>query len=215
MVLIIKGERGVVKYFFYYYTELVVSKILMVSSIFSFPYRSTWELLSETTAFINMREDAGLYQDTLRNWRRRLQEGARNPETERQVREEIVALRKAFRKNGFDVSLGSLDIRCNGFRNETSIHEGYQRIVVLISDREVFYEVGGGNHIDLWEALEQKTRSLPIRGNREYHHLWYVWKGNVLFLAGADSEPKDAFERFCHIVDTKKLFLLSALKKLR
>jgi len=178
-------------------------------------FRSTWELLSETTSFINMREDADQYQDTLRNWRRRLQEGSRDPEIQRQVRAEIVAVRKSFRQSGYDVSLGSLDIQCDGFRNETSLNEGYKRIVILIADQEVFYEVGDGNHLDLWEALEQKTRKLSLRGNREYHHLWYLWKERVLILSGADSEPKEAFDRFCKIVETKKLFLLSALKKLR
>lgn len=193
----------------------MASMLFSENSIFSRPFRSTWDLLSETTAYLSMREDAVLYQDTLRNWRRRLQEGSRDPEIQRQVREEIVALRKAFRKNGHDVSLGSLDIRCDGFRNETSINEGFRRIVLHISNREVFYEVGEGNHLDLWEALEQKTRKLSLQGNREYHHLWYLWKDRVLFLSGADSEPKEAFQRFCHIVETKKLLLLSALKKLR
>ncbi|MCX7788517.1 MAG: hypothetical protein N2442_12585 [Spirochaetes bacterium] len=183
-------------------------------TIFSRPFRSTWELLSETTSFINMREDAEQYQDTLRNWRRRLQEGSRDPEIQRQVRDEIVSLRKAFRKSGYDVSLGSLSIRCDGFRSETSVNEGYRRIVVLITDQEVYYEVGDGNHLNLWETLEQRTRTLPFK-SREYHHLWYLWKEKVLLLSGADSEPKEAFDRFCKIVETKKLVLLSALKKLR
>jgi hypothetical protein len=115
---------------------------LSKDSLLARPFRSTWDLLSETTSFINMREDAEEYQDTLRNWRRRLQESSRDPEIQRQVREEIVALRKAFRKGGYDVSLGSFDIQCEGFRNETSMNEGYRRIVLLFSDGTILYETG-------------------------------------------------------------------------
>ncbi len=93
--------------------------------------------------------------------------------------------------------------------------KGFDELYCSFPIGEVFYEVGEGNHLDLWEALEQKTRKLSLQGNREYHHLWYLWKDRVLFLSGADSEPKEAFQRFCQIVETKKLLLLSALKKLR
>ena len=179
------------------------------------PFRSTWDLLSETTSFINMREDADHYQDMLRDWRRRLQEGSRDPDIQRQVREEIVILRKAFRKNGYDVSLGSFDIQCEGLRTDISMKEGYRRIVLLITDRVILYQEGVDNHLNLWEALEQKSRKIHLSGNREYHHLWYRWKGRVLYLAGADSEPKEAYARFCQSVQAKKLFLLASLKKLR
>jgi hypothetical protein len=37
-----------------------------------------------------------------------------------------VALRKELRKNGHDVSLGSMDIVCRGFKNETAVREGYK-----------------------------------------------------------------------------------------
>jgi len=188
---------------------------LSKDSLLARPFRSTWDLLSETTSFINMREDAEEYQDTLRNWRRRLQESSRDPEIQRQVREEIVTLRKAFRKDGYDVSLGFFDIQCEGFRNETSMNEGYRRIVLLIADRVILYEEGEGNHLNLWEALEQKSRKISLSGNREYHHLWYRWKGRVLYLAGADSEPKESYARFCQIVQSKKLLLLASLRKLR
>jgi hypothetical protein len=106
-----------------------------------------------------------VYQESLRNWRQLLQTRSRDPETVKKVREEIVALRKAFRKNGYDVSLGSLDIVCEGFKNEIAIREGYQRIVILIGAQEILYETGTGNHLDLWEALEQRSRRLFRAGN--------------------------------------------------
>ncbi len=179
-------------------------------------FRSAWDILTETTVFIGMLPDGEgeVYQESLRNWRQLLQTKSRDPETVKSVREEIVALRKAFRKNGYDVSLGSLDIVCEGFKNEIAIREGYQRIVILIGAQEILYETGTGNHLDLWEALEQRSRRLFRGGEREYHHLWYKWKGKILYLAGADSESKEDFHRFCHIVETKKLRLLSALKRL-
>lgn len=106
------------------------------------PFRSTWDILSDTTSFINMREDADHYQDMLRDWRRRLQEGSRDPDIQRQVREGIVLLRKAFRKNGYEVSLGSFGIQCEGFRTDISMNEGYRRIVLLIADRVILYKEG-------------------------------------------------------------------------
>jgi len=182
---------------------------------FSEHFRSAWLLLSDTTIYLSRTPEFYRYEKALRDWRSRLQENRNNTEVAREVRAEIVALRKGLRAQGWDVSLGSMDVQTVGFRSDDSVRYGFGRLVLYISDERIFYVKGQDNHVELDSYLSSQIRAAGLTSTiRQRHFLWYRWLNRVIELAGADTESKDAYEQLVDYVEANKLFVLNQLKKL-
>src|SRR5271157_2445391 len=91
---------------------------------------STWRLLSDTTNFLSRMKMLDQYETELRGWRERLSRSRNNPQVAREIREDIVALRKLLRSRGYDLRLGSKDIIVEGWRHDDAMAEGFSRIVL-------------------------------------------------------------------------------------
>ncbi len=169
---------------------------------------STWRLLSDTTNFLSRTKLLEKYEAELRGWRERLSHNRTNTQVAREVREEVVALRKLLRAQGYDLRLGSRDVTIEGWRNDDSMAEGFRRIVLGLAEDDVYYIAGDANHNDLAEALEAQCRSRRRCKPFSLHCLWYRWRSDVLVLSGAASESADQFEEFrAWFANNKELLL--------
>lgn len=177
-------------------------------------FSSTWRLLSETSLFLSRTKEFYRYENSLRNWRHRL-ESCRNDDAKvQEIRSEIVALRKSLRKRGYDLTLGKKEICIEGFRSDTALGEGFRRVVLLISEHTVYYLAGQENHVQLMQYIEHRLNIMGVQNIRQKHYLWYRWRNNVLVFSGADTESREDFEQFKDYVAEHELFLLKQLKKL-
>ncbi|WP_319560588.1 hypothetical protein [Marispirochaeta sp.] len=180
-------------------------------------FASAWRLLSDTTIYLSSLPSGKVfqrYENTLRKWRHRLESERRNPEVVNEVRSEIVAFRKTLRKLGYDIRLGTYEIKFEGFRHDDAIAEGFQRMVLFIAKDNLYYLTGSENHIELDRMLERRLHQARIHTAQYRHYLWYRWRQNTLVLSGADSEMKDSFERLQQMVKQNTLFFIKHLKKL-
>jgi hypothetical protein len=175
---------------------------------------STWRLLSDTTNYLSRVKLLEQYETELRSWRERLSRGRNNPQVAREIRDDIVALRKLLRSRGYDLRLGSKDIVVEGWRHDDAMAEGFRRIVLGVAEDDVYYVAGDSNHNDLAEALESQCRAR--RGCKPFslHCLWYRWRASVLVLSGAASETAEQFEEFRRYFETNKDLLLRKLSGL-
>ncbi|WP_455381868.1 hypothetical protein [Salinispira pacifica] len=177
-------------------------------------FSSVWKLLSDTTNFLSRTPLFDQYEKMLRDWRYKLQHNPSNTDVIREVRQQIIALRKALREQGYDLTLGSRDLAVQGFRNDSSLQDGFVRLVLFISDTDVYYIYGQENHIELSHYLESQMQRSGTRGIRQRHFLWYLWHNNVLILSGSDTESKEDFELFRTFAEENKMFLLQRLRRL-
>ncbi len=178
-------------------------------------FASTWRLLSETGIFLSRTSLFAQYEGELMEMRRRLGVAVRDSETERVVRKELTELRKALRDQGYDLSLGKLELVFQGFRNDASLYEGFRRVVVFMGPKGIWHAEGEANHIELHHRLERALESSAVEINQK-HYLWYRWNNGQLLLSGSDTEGKDDFEvlkAWCEQPE-RRLFLLSRLKSL-
>lgn len=177
---------------------------------------NVWVLLSDTDRFLSRAKLLPRYERRLREWRRRLQEGRGDVGVEKEIRGEIAAVRRALREEGWELRLGSLDVAVKGFRQDDSMAQGFRRMVLyLAADGGIHYITGTANHITLDDELRDRLRAARIGGALEPHYLWYRIADRVIELAGADSEPRDSFDRFKETVENRKSDLVKALAKLR
>ncbi|ADK79637.1 hypothetical protein [Sediminispirochaeta smaragdinae] len=177
-------------------------------------FSSTWRLLSETTVFLSRTKLFPRYENMLRQWRHRLESSKSNPEVLQEVRDGVITLRKELRRAGYDLTLGSKDIKIEGYRNDAAVREGFTRMVMVITDTALYYIAGQENHVQLMDYLDNQLRRMRVINIRQRHYLWYRWRANVLVLSGSDTEMKDDFEELKQYVETNKLFMLKQLKKL-
>jgi len=175
---------------------------------------STWRLLSDTTNFLSRVKLLDSYETELRTWRARLSRKRTDPQVTREVREEIVALRKLLRVQGYDLRLGSKDIVLEGYRNDDAMGEGFRRIVLGLADDDVYYLSGEANHIELAEMLDSQCRQKRSCKPYRLHCLWYRWRNDVLVLSGAASETAEMFEDLKTWYGPNKEFLLKKLVRL-
>ena len=148
--------------------------------------------------------------------RRRLSMAARDSDTEREVRAGLGELRKALRLQGYDLSLGKLELSIQGWRNDAAEVEGFRRLVVFCGKRELWYLEGEGNHQELHDNLDAALRSRSCEV-AEKHYLWYRWNHGQLILSGSATESRDDFEAlkaWCGNPE-RQLLLLSRLRKLQ
>jgi hypothetical protein len=182
-----------------------------LSDIFSDRFSDVWKLLSETTLFLSRTKEFGAYENQLRTWRALLSAN-RNPEAAQQVRSELTALRKSLRLQGYNLRLGRQNLIIDGFRNDTCLGEGFRRVVIFISENNIFFLAGEENHIALAEFLEKQVEAVRIL---DRHYLWYRRQGQDLILSGSDTETKEDFARFSAMCDANSLLFLGGLKNLR
>ncbi|AEJ18831.1 hypothetical protein [Gracilinema caldarium] len=182
-------------------------------------FTDVWQLLSETTQFLSKTKEFAHYENQLREWRAQLQSKRLDSETHLRIRSELVNLRKHLRLMGYDLSLAKQILRFEGFRNDACIREGFRRLVVVFTDKDVYWLSGDDNHINLAEYLERRLESALSSGEIERihdrHYLWYKRQGNNLILSGSDTESKEDFARLEAIGNANPLLLLSKLKGLK
>jgi hypothetical protein len=158
------------------------------------------------------------YEEELRSWRRDLQAAGKDGEESRRIRQEIIELRSSLRRQGYDLSLVRQSLVLEGFRNDTSLGEGFRRLVVFFGDDNAYWLSGDNNHVTLAELLERQLNARSARRRdiiRSKHYLWYRRKGNVLILSGSDSETKEDFERLKAMAELNSLVILAKLKDLK
>ncbi len=175
---------------------------------------STWLLLSDTTNFLSR---VGLLEDydkEIREWRSDLARFRNMPVKVREIRDNIVALRKLLRARGYDLRLGSKDITIEGWRHDDAVAEGFRRLVLGIAGSDVVYLAGDVNHIELADALEQRILAQRRYGAVDMHFLWYRWRNQVLVLSGAASETAEQFDSLKAYFAENKEHLLRRLLRL-
>lgn len=179
-------------------------------------FSDTWKLLSETSQFLSRTAVFYHYEDELRRLRQNLQRVGNDSEAARRIREEITALRKSLRLQGYDLSLAKQSLVISGFRNDAALAEGFRRVVIFFGEDDIYWLAGDDNHITLAELLERQLDSQAHRAAvRSKHYLWYRRKGNELLLSGSDTELKDDFERLKAMGEANSLMILAKLRGLK
>lgn len=172
------------------------------------------KLLSETENCLQYTPEFQGHAERFPVWRARLLDRRTDTAEVAEIRTEITALRREMRLAGYDLSLGLVTLRIDGFRNDDSISEGFKRVVICIQDDTIWYQTGSDNHVALWHHLE----SLLLRSGRpatgEVHYLWYRRRPRELILSGSATESRDALERLARRAEANPLKILTALKNL-
>jgi hypothetical protein len=178
-------------------------------------FSSTWVLLSDTTNFLSRTSIFLHYESQLRELRLRLSSHKDDDSLIREVRKELTELRAALRLQGYDLSLGSLDLSIKGFRNDSAVAEGYKRIVIFIGEKDLWFISGEDNHQSLHDFLESECERRRISDIRQKHYLWYRWNDRLLLVSGADSETAQDFEELqaWGELPEHRLLLLGKLKR--
>ncbi len=175
---------------------------------------STWRLLSDTTNFLSRKGMLDQYEKELKGWRDRLAHSRASTQVAREVREDIVALRRLLRSQGYDLRLGSKDVIIEGWRHDDAMADGFRRLVLGLAEDDAYFVAGDANHIDLAEMLESYCRSRRRCKPYALHCLWYRWRSGVLVLSGAASETVEQFEDFRRWFEPNKELLLRKLSSL-
>jgi hypothetical protein len=178
---------------------------------------STWLLLSDTTNFLSRTSIFSQYEPLLRELRMRLGSSRGNSDELRDIRKELTDLREALRLQGYDLSLGKLELSVKGFRNDAAVAEGFRRMVLFIGDRNLWYIVGEDNHNALHDHLESECERRGISDVRQKHYLWFRWNHSLLMISGADSETAGDFRELQSWVELPehRLLMLAKLKRAR
>ena len=92
-------------------------------------FQSDWKLLSETEHFLASTPLQRNYEQQFALWRKQLQI-EKNDAVRASIRGEIIALRKALRLEGYDLSLGSIQLIVEDFVNDDAAARGFQRLYV-------------------------------------------------------------------------------------
>ena len=173
--------------------------------------KGVWTLLDSTAVYLKIGEMFGEYEFMFQQWRNRLLEGRNSSDTYRNVKSEIIMFRKALRNDGHDLRMSGKDLKVVGFRSDDGIKSGFKRAVVYFGERKISYLSGVENHIDLSEKFFNLYSGADQRNYESLHYIWFRWIGNILEIAGSDTESADHYERLCGIVREKKMIVLSML----
>jgi hypothetical protein len=180
-------------------------------------FASTWRLLSETTIFLSRTSIFSQYEQELMDMRSRLASAGKNETVATEVRRELVAIRETLRLNGYDLTLGALELAIRGFRNDAALSEGFRRMVLFIGRRSLWALSGDENHRALHDHLERALESRSDEDILQKHYLWFQWNNGLLTISGADTETKEDFEAFtewCAQAENR-LRLLGYMKRIR
>jgi len=179
-------------------------------------FSSAWILLSDTTIWLsNHPKLFHHYEASLREWRKRLEKNRGDVEAIGEVRKELAELRKFLRLQGYNLKLGSLDLRLEGFRNDDCLARGYNRCVIYImEDGDVLYTTGSANHLDLDATLDARLNAMGYSPVLMKHYLWYKWVNRVLILSGSATETPEDFEKLKEYAAENKAHLIKSLSKI-
>ncbi|MEL3907194.1 MAG: hypothetical protein P1P65_09265 [Treponema sp.] len=176
-------------------------------------FQSDWKLLSETEHFLAATPLHRSYEQQFKTWRKILQ--TEHDSTARTAaREEIIALRKILRLQGYDLSLGSIQLIVRDFVNDDAAARGYRRAVICFCDAGLFWLSGEVNHIELAGNLQTELERKNVYTHPEMHYLWFLWQKQALLLSGSATETKEAFERLKTRAQANPQKILSCLKML-
>lgn len=170
-------------------------------------------MLSETTAFLSRTAEYSEYELQLRALRAGLQRSSADPAVAAATRAELVALRGALRRRGYDLSLGGKRLRVDGWRDDSSLASGWRRLVLAFAASGIYAAVGDDNHVALAGRLEAALAADGLSA-RDWHCLWFRRRGADLELSASDSEGKDDFERFKALAAVNELAILGRMKGL-
>ena len=157
-------------------------------------FQSDWKLLSETEHFIASTPLQQHYERQFALWRKRLQKAC-DDTVRTSVREEIIALRKTLRMEGYDLSLGAIQLIVKDFVNDDAAARGFRRVVLCFCDAGLFWLSGEANHLELAGDLQAELERKRLYVHPEMHYLWFLWKRDALLLSGSATELPEAFER--------------------
>ena len=177
-------------------------------------FQSDWKLLSETEHFLVSTPLQQNYEQQFAVWRKQLQT-AHNDAARASVREEIIALRKMLRLEGYDLSLGSIQLIVKDFVNDDAAARGFRRVVICFCDEGLFWLSGEANHLELAADLQSELERKRLYVHPEMHYLWFLWKRNALLLSGSATETKEAFERLRKRAQANPQKILRYLKTLQ
>lgn len=183
-------------------------------SRFEESFASTWKLLSDTNHFLSRTSIFGLYESQLRDWRHNLQTYRQDTERLQEIRKQIVLLRKELRQQGYNLMLGKFQIRLEGFRSDDSLALGYQRVVLICVENNIYLLTGQDNHNVLKEYLGERLNQIRVRQNRDLHSLWYRWDNRLLLISGADSETKEDYEEFRKDAEENPFLYIESFRKI-
>ena len=172
------------------------------------------KLLSETENCLQYTPEFQGHAERFPVWRARLLDRRTDSAETAEIRSEIIALRRDMRLAGYDLSLGLMTLRVDGFRNDDSMAEGFCRVVLCFQRDSILYQTGSDNHVALWRHLE----ALLLRSGRpatgEVHYLWYRKRPRELVLSGSATESREALERLARRAEANPLKILTSLKNL-
>jgi hypothetical protein len=177
-------------------------------------FTSVWTLLNDTSRYIKRANLFVEYEIMLRRWRATLQKRYKTTDTYKEIKADIIALRKQLRKEGHDLRLGAMDIELKGFKSDNAIRYGYKRAVLYLEIPSVHYITGEENHNDLIRHLENRISKSQFLDYSKIHSVWFRWRKLVLELAGSDSESKEQYEILAKMVEENRMFLLKKLKSM-
>ena len=175
-------------------------------------FASTWQLLSDTNNYLSRVGLLPHYEQDLKGLRERLARFARSADVVHQVREDVVRLRRDLRQQGHDLRLGSKDIKLEGYRHDDAMAEGFRRLVLCITESEIYYLAGEANHGMLADLLSKRLEHTR-HNTYDVHYLWYAWRNQVLVLSGSASETKQQFERLKGWFEGNRELLLRKLAR--
>ena len=176
-------------------------------------FQSDWKLLSDTEHFLASTPLQRSYEQQFTVWRKRLQT-EKNDAVRASVREELVALRKALRMEGYDLSLGAIRLIVKDFVNDDAAARGFRRVVICFCDTGVYWLSGEANHLELGSALQSELERKRLYVHPEMHYLWFLWQQNALLLSGSATESPETFERLQTRVQANPQKVLRYLKTL-
>ena len=176
-------------------------------------FQSDWKLLSETEHFLASTPVHRNYEQQFKMWRKKLQSSDTLVRTS--VREEIVALRRSLRLQGYDLSLGSIRLIVKEFVNDDASAREYKRVVICFCDDGLFWTTGEVNHLELAENLQNELERKHVYLHPEMHYLWFLWQRNALILSGSATESAEEFERLQKRAHANPQKILRYLKTLR
>ena len=176
-------------------------------------FQSDWKLLSDTEHFLASTPLQRSYEQQFTVWRKRLQP-EKNDAVRASVREELVALRKALRMEGYDLSLGAIRLIVKDFVNDDAAARGFRRVVICFCDTGVYWLSGEANHLELGSALQSELERKRLYVHPEMHYLWFLWERNALLLSGSATESPETFERLQTRVQANPQKVLRYLKTL-
>ncbi|GHV42158.1 hypothetical protein AGMMS49546_19860 [Spirochaetia bacterium] len=139
-----------------------------LTDILSDQFKDIWQLFSETAFFIGRTREFDQYENQLRGLRLKLQRAKNDKNRYPDIRTEIIEIRRNLRIQGYDLSLAKHSIEFDGFRHDDSMREGFRRVVIFISDHELFWQTGDDNHVPLGVFWKNELSIYPLGTNIIY-----------------------------------------------